>query len=270
MTKILSLMLLWSVIGMPHIGMAAKKKSGQDKLAPEAYMRLTRSQSSEVLTEVLEVKPTIPRGASDILADYEAEMGFISRHFSGELAAISQAFAKGQLTREQAEYLSRALYQVTMIQLELLDTWHGMLEQDLAQTSAIGEQPQIRSAGQTLVLPLPFSSLQLDPSLTQYLELRPKQVGAIQNIMAEAGRELTPLMADLKTMRKRLAVATQNGHPNQKQVQSLTLAQTHLLSKIIAANSQMQIRISRVLNPDQRRKLEEVKQQNELWELKGE
>lgn len=269
MTKILSLMLLWSVIGIPHIGMA-KIKSGQDKLAPEVYLRLTRSQSSEVLTKVLEVTPTIPRGASDILADYEAEMGYISRHFSGELAAISQAFTKGQLTREQAEYLSRALYQVTMIQLELLDTWHGMLEQDLAQASAIDEEPQIRSAGQTLVLPLPFSSLQFDPSLAQYLELRPKQVVAIQNIMAEVGGELRPLMADLNTTKQRLAIATQNGHPNQQQVRSLALAQNHLLTKIIAANSQMQIRISRVLNPEQRRKLEKVKQQDELWELKGE
>jgi hypothetical protein len=77
-------------------------------------------------------------------------------------------------------------------------------------------------------------------------------------------------MAELNATREKLELATRSGHPDQKQIRSLALVQARLLTKLVAEDTDLQGRISRLLNSDQRRKLEKLKQANEVSDLRGE
>jgi hypothetical protein len=46
---------------------------------------------------------------------------------------------------------------------------------------------------------LPFSSLQLNPSLVEYLNLSQSQVEAIQQLMLQEQQNLEPVMTELRT-----------------------------------------------------------------------
>jgi hypothetical protein len=76
-------------------------------------------------------------------------------------------------------------------------------------------------------------------------------------------------MAELDATRQKLAMATRNAHPDQKQISSLALTQAHLLTKLVAENADLQAKISRLLNSEQRRKIEKLKQGNEVSSLRG-
>jgi Spy/CpxP family protein refolding chaperone len=141
------------------------------------------------------------------------------------------------------------------------------LEHDIAATSAAPKDSAPAQRGQAVVLALPFSSLQLDPSLAQYLSLNPQQVSAIQNLMSRERSKIEPLMAQFRTTQQELMV-TQSSQSreesNDKKVQLLADAQAHLLSKLIAANWRLQADLSELLSPEQRKKLDEIKRSREL------
>jgi hypothetical protein len=77
-------------------------------------------------------------------------------------------------------------------------------------------------------------------------------------------------MAELDASRQKLEMATRNADPDQKQVRSLALKQARLLTKLVAENSHLQAKISRLLNSEQRRQIEKLRQGNELSSLRGE
>ena len=77
-------------------------------------------------------------------------------------------------------------------------------------------------------------------------------------------------MAELDATRQKLEVATRSAHPDQKQIRSLALIQARLLTKLVAEDTDLQGKISRLLNSEQRRKIEKLKQANELSDLRGE
>ncbi len=242
----------------------------EEKTGPDIPIAPEKQQNNVALNEILATPPAIPRGPRDVLADYERDMDKVTGRLSAELASISQASAKGQLTREQAEYLSHERYQVAMMQFQLLSAWHAILVQDLDEADAKGANAGSGGTGASLVVPLPFSSLQLNPSLAQYLGLSPEQVSAIQDLMSSARRHLAPLMDEMATTRQRLAAATNSVHTDQEQVHGLAVAQARLLARLIAANSELQVKIGRVLNPQQRRKLQQIQQPSELGLLEAE
>jgi hypothetical protein len=158
--------------------------------------------------------------------------------------------ANGQIPREQGDYLARERYQIATMKFQLLSALHAILEQSVAQASAAQTKDNPLPAGQALVLSLPFSSLQLNSSLAQYLELTPEQSSAIRQVMARDRPYVVPLMAELDATRQKLAMATQNAHPDQKQISSLALMQAHLLTKLVTENADLQAEISHLLNPD--------------------
>jgi hypothetical protein len=77
-------------------------------------------------------------------------------------------------------------------------------------------------------------------------------------------------MAELDGTRQKLEMATRNAHPDQKQISSLALTQARLLTKLVAENADLQAKISRLLNSEQRRKIEKLRQGNEVSSLRGE
>jgi Spy/CpxP family protein refolding chaperone len=178
---------------------------------------------------------------------------------------------EGELPSEQGEYLARERYQIATMQFQLLSALHAILEQSVSQAAtAQTKDDPVLPAGQALVLSLPFSSLQLNSSLAQYLELTPEQMSAITRVMASERPYVTPLMAELDATRQKLAMATQNAQPDQKQISSLALREAQLLTNLVAENADLQAKISRLLNSEQRSKIEKLKQGNEVSSLRSE
>jgi Spy/CpxP family protein refolding chaperone len=268
----IAILVLSSIAGSQAFGVTGRTDA--DIPAPDVpdVQYFVAPQDNAVLTEVLRVEPQLPRGPNDILEDYEAEMAKITSRMSHELGEICEAMAKGELPSEQGEYLARERYQIATMQFQLLSALHAILEQSVAQasTAQAKDDPVPPPAGQALVLSLPFSSLQLNSSLAQYLELTPEQMSAITRVMASERPYVTPLMAELDATRQKLARATQNAHPDQKQISSLALTQAQLLTKLVAENADLQAKISRLLNSEQRMKIERLRQGNEVSSLRGE
>jgi Spy/CpxP family protein refolding chaperone len=107
---------------------------------------------------------------------------------------------------------------------------------------------------------LPFSSLQLNPSLSEYLSLTPPQVAAIQQMMVfERRQSLDPLMRQLRFTREKL-LAIGSDRMNEKEIKGLAQAEAALLAKLIVANARIQSRIYKLLSPDQQKKLGDLQQ----------
>jgi Spy/CpxP family protein refolding chaperone len=262
--------LVLSLIAGPQTFGAVVNQTDEGSGAPEVQKYSVAPENNLVLTEVVRAEPQLPRGPNDILEDYEAEMAKITSQISHELGAICEAIAKGQLSGEQGEYLARERYQIATMQFQLFSALHAILEQSVAQASAAQTKDDPSPIRQALVLALPFSSLQLNSSLAQYLELTPEQSSAITQVMARERPYVAPLMAELDATRQKLEMATRNAHPDQKQISSLALTQAHLLTKLVAENADLQAKISRLLNSEQRRKIEKLRQDNEVSGLRAE
>jgi hypothetical protein len=238
---------------------AVVDQNDADVPAPEVQQYFPAPQTNEALTEVLNVNPQLPRGPNEILEDYEAEMAKITSRMSNELGEICQG-----------EYLARERYQIAMMQYQLFSAWHAILEQAVTQASAAQIKDDPSPTEQAIVVALPFSSLQLNSSLEQYLELTPEQSSAIRQVMARERPYVVPLMAEFNATRQKLEMATRSSHPDQKQIRSLALIQARLLTKLVAEDADLQGKISRLLNSEQLRKIEKLKQANEVSDLRGE
>jgi Spy/CpxP family protein refolding chaperone len=104
---------------------------------------------------------------------------------------------------------------------------------------------------------LPFSSLQLNPSLAAYLSLTSSQVEAIQQVMMREQHSLEPLMMQLRTTREKL-LAIGSEHVNEKELKALADTEASLLARLIVANARMQSKIYKILSPDQQKKLSDL------------
>jgi Spy/CpxP family protein refolding chaperone len=262
--------LVLSFLAGPRSFGAAADQTDADIPAPDVLKYIPAAETNETLTELLGVNAQLPRGPNDILEDYEGEMAKIANRMSNELGEIRQAMANDQLSREQGESLARERYQVAMMQYELFSAWHAILEQDVTRVSAAQTNHDPSATEQALVVPLPFSSLQLNSSLERYLELTPEQSSAIRQVMAGERPYVGPLMAEFNATRQKLRLASRGTHPDQKQIRSLALTQARLLTKLVAEDADLQRKISQLLNAEQRRKVEKLKEANEVSDLRGE
>jgi hypothetical protein len=209
------------------------------------------------------VRSARPTSQTDLLQEYEAQMEAVFSRFNGELDALSQAVEKGNMTREQADRTSWRKYQVARMQFQLFSALHTTLQQETTEKTA---QERLISRGQneTVVVALPFSSLQVNPPLSQYLRLTRSQIVAIQKLMSEERPNVEPLTAHLSVIGERLAVSRRREFANEEEVRTLSTAQTALLNKLMAANSRMQAKLRNLLTPEQRRRLDLLKRANHL------
>jgi hypothetical protein len=90
--------------------------------------------------------------------------------------------------------MSAEQYQLTHMQFELLSLWRGIEEQDSARVPDVEAKPDSTQESEVVMVALPFSSFQLNPSLATYLSLTPSQVEAIQRVMMWEQHSLEPLM----------------------------------------------------------------------------
>jgi Spy/CpxP family protein refolding chaperone len=232
------------------------------------HITIARSSAdyAHVSADLPATTAVIPRGPRDVLRDYELEMASIAAQLSMDLGTISNAVSTGQITREQGEYVIGERYQVAMMQFQLFDALHSVLEADIAGTPAVPTEPAPSSSGEMVVVAMPFSSLQLDPSLVEYLGLSPTQVGSIQRLMDQERPKTELLMRELRTVRAELGVAIRQSQNNDNggAARSLAAKQARLLKQLMRGNSRLQRRIDEVLDAQQRKKLDTFKHTGEV------
>ena len=199
----------------------------------------------------------VPDDPKQVLQDYDSLMVALTQKFSGTLATIADAVKRGDLSSEQAREMSAEQYQVTHMQFELLSLWRGIEEQDSARIPAVEAKPDSTQGNEVVMVALPFSSFQLNPSLATYLSLTPSQVEAIQRVMMWEQHSLEPLMTQLRTTRERL-LAIGSKHLNAKQVKALAETEASMLARLIVANARMQSKIFNILNAEQQKKLSDL------------
>jgi len=186
--------------------------------------------------------------------DYQAAMMVITQRFSATLAAIAEAVQQGKINSAQGKEMSAEQYQLTQMQFELLSLWREIEREDVARIPDAPVKPAPTQDGEIVMVALPFSSLQLNPSLSEYLSLTPSQVAAVQQVMVLERQSLQPLMTQLRITREKL-LAIGSDRMNEKEIKSLAQAEAALLAKLIVANARMQSKIYRILSPDQQKKL---------------
>jgi len=189
--------------------------------------------------------------------DYEEAMIAITERFSATLAAIAEAVQQGKISTEQGKEMSTEQYQVTHMQFELLSLWRQIEQEDVARIPDAPASPAPTQDTEIVMVALPFSSLQLNPSLADYLSLTPSQVTAIEEVMVREHKSLQPLKTQLRITREKL-LAINGSAMNEKEVKSLAQAEAALLAKLIVANARIRSKIYGVLAPDQQRKLHDL------------
>ena len=222
--------------------------------------RVTQLSVSDVENSPLSAQPTSPAAPSEqklTPKDYEAVMLAVTQRFSATLAAIAEAVQQGKLGSEQAKEASAEQYQLAQMQFQLLSLWREIEEEDVARTSDSPANPAPAQDGEIVMVALPFSSLQLNPSLSEYLSLTPPQVAAIQQVMLRERQNQQPLMTQLRITREKL-LAIGSDRMNEKEIKGLAQAEAALLARLIVANARMQSKIYEVLSPDQQRKLSDL------------
>ena len=211
----------------------------------------------QAVRNVLTNTAIVPNDPKQVLQVYDSLMIALTQKFSATLATIAEAVKRGEVSSEQAREMSAEQYQLTHMQFELLSLWRGIEEQDSARIPDVEAKPDSTQQSEVVVVALPFSSLQLNPSLASYLSLTPSQVETIQQVMMREQHSLEPLMTQLRTTRERL-LAIGSEHLNAKQVKALADTEASLLARLIVANARMQSKIYKILSPEQRKKLSDL------------
>ena len=185
------------------------------------------------------------------LPAYDSTLMAITEKFTGTIAAISDAIKSGEITTDQGRELSAEQYQIVQMQFELVSLWRQMEEKDSAKTPSVDPRQQ----NEAVVVALPFPSLQLNPSVTEYLALTPSQVDTIHRLMAQGQQSAEPLMKQLRATQERLIASV---HMSESEMKSLADTEAGALGKLIVANARMQSKIYKVLSPDQQKKLNDL------------
>jgi hypothetical protein len=231
------------------------------------------AENAHVLPDLVAAPPVIPLGPGDLLRDYELAMASIAERLSMDLAVISNAVGTGQITRAQGEFTSGERYQVATMQFQLLSALHAMLDADIARTPPVRTDSTTSSAGDLVLVAMPFSSLELSPSLVEHLGLTPSQVRSIQELMDQERPTTEALMHELRTISGELGAALQQSQNNENegtpQRQKLAATQARLLKQLMRANSRLQRRINDVLDPQQRKKLDSFKRTSDVTVAEG-
>src|SRR5689334_8481293 len=131
MKKLRGLFLAAAVFATPLMA-AGNDSSAIDTTSISATTQVKPSNS---LQEALSVPSAAPLGPRDLIAEYENGMSDVGNRMASDLASISEAVQKKELTREEAEAIIGERYKLAMMQFQLLSALHDMAVEDLAQSS---------------------------------------------------------------------------------------------------------------------------------------
>jgi hypothetical protein len=253
-TKLFFLLLLLAAVASRALAAA----DGDDRNVHRGTSQLLVTLVDDLAVKNEPPSPAVvPNDPKQVLQDYDSLMIALTQKFSATLATIADAVKRGEVSGEQAREMSAEQYQVTHMQFELLSLWRGIEEQDSARIPDVEAKPDSTEESEVVMVALPFSSLQLNPSLAAYLSLTSSQVEAIHQVMMREQHSLEPLMTTLRTTREKL-LAIGSEHLNEKQVKALADTEASLLARLIVANARMQSSIYKLLSPDQQKKLSDL------------
>jgi Spy/CpxP family protein refolding chaperone len=254
-TKLFCSVLLLAAAVAP--GALAAADESEKNVRTRTGQSLVTPVEDPAITNVPTSPAVVANDPKQALLDYDSAMIAIAQKFSATLAAIAEAAKRGELSSEQAIEMSAQQYQLSHMQFELISLWRGIQEQDLARNPDVQADPDPREESEVVTVALPFSSLQLNPSLAKYLNLTPTQVVAIQQVMMREQRSFEPLITELRITREKL-LAIGSEHTNGKQVKALADAEASLLAKLIVVNARIQSKIYKILSPEQQKKLSDL------------
>jgi hypothetical protein len=249
----LPLLLLATVVP----GALAAADEAETKAHSRSDSVLVSPVEDPAVTNALTNTAIAPDDPKQVLQDYDSLRIALTQKFSATLATIADAAKRGDLSSEQAREMSAEQYQLTQMQFELLSLWRGIEEQDLARIPDVEPQPDSTQGSEVVMVALPFSSFQLNPSLATYLSLTPSQVEAIQRVMMWEQHSVEPLMTELRTTREKL-LAIGSEHLNEKQVKALADTEASMLARLIVAKVRMRSKIYKILSPDQQKRLSDL------------
>jgi hypothetical protein len=248
-----SLLLLAAVV--PRL-LAAADEGERNSHTGRGQSLITRVEDSPI-TNVPRSPAVTANDPKQALLDYDSLMIALTQKFSATLETIAESVQRGELSSEQAREMSAEQYQLTHMQFELLSLWRGFEEQDLSRVPDFQPSPDPGQKSEVVTVALPFSSLQLNPSLANYLNLTPTQVEAIRQVMTREQSSFEPLITELRVTRDKL-VAIGSEHINEKQVKALADTEASLLARLIVANARMQSKIYKILSAEQQKKLSDL------------
>jgi LTXXQ motif family protein len=243
-------------IVIPSVALSATDdaKANDQIRAPRSPISESENSSSRIHSTSPDVRTSEQQEKPE---DYEGAMMAITQRFSATLAAIAEAVQQGKINSEQGKEMSAEQYQLTQMQFELLSLWREIEPEDVARIPDAPAKPAPTQDSEIVMVALPFSSLQLNPSLSAYLSLKPSQVAAIEQVMVRERQSQQPLMTQMRITREKL-LATSGDRMDEKEVKSLAQAEAALLARLIVANARMQSKIYRILSPDQQKKLSDL------------
>jgi hypothetical protein len=210
------------------------------------------------------VTPDSTLQPQDALNEYEEQMALVTIQTYAELGQIVQAVREGQISSDQAKHLTRRCYELSIIRLQFLDTLHQIVETTIAKEDPPAQpeeqKPGIQISGETLVVAPPARSVEIPESMAGHLELTPPQIVVIEARVTEEQKEIQPLLQQLSQNRRALAIATRTKRSSNSHIQKLAVEQSHILRRLIIANSSLQRDIYDILTDAQRAKLDEMGQ----------
>jgi Spy/CpxP family protein refolding chaperone len=210
------------------------------------------------------VTPDLAPQPQDSLNAYEQQMAIVTVQTYTELAQIAEALHSGQVSSERAEYLTRRCFELGVVRLQFLDTLHLIAESKLSREAAPDNSEeqthQMEASGETLIVP-PAFSLKIPESVVKSLGLTPPQIAIIQVRIAEAQREIQPLLQRLLEHKKEIVIATHTKQPSNRRIRKLAVEQSRILQQLIVANSRLQQNIYSILTAEQRQKLDSTDQE---------
>jgi hypothetical protein len=254
MKLFVSLLLLSAAVAPDALAAA---DGGDRNVHPGRGQLLVTTVDDQAVKNVPTSPAVVPNDPKQVLQDYDSLMIALTQKFSATLATIAEAVKRGEVSSEQAREVSAEQYQLTHMQFELLSLWRGFEEQDSARIPDVEAKPASMQDSEVVMVALPFSSLQLNPSLATYLSLTSSQVEAIQQVMMREQHSLEPLMTALRTAREKL-LAIGSEHVNEKELKAVADTEASLLARLIVANARMQSKIYKLLSPEQQKKLSDL------------
>ena len=193
---------------------------------------------------------------------YPEQLEAVLEAMTAELGEIAQAAHEGKISRAQAEYLSLERYYVALTRFQFLRTMHqdppqGNQAESYAQANSV---PQIPSA--SVIVPPRTCSPDIPEQLVSYLELSPAQVEAFRARVNDECKQVEPLMERLEGSRRKEISIKLSGTFDAQEAQALAAEQSGIIQQLIAANSQLEIKLYSMLTSEQQRKVDGLLRQS--------
>jgi hypothetical protein len=105
-------------------------------------MTTTAPTKTPNITETPSIDSQAPLTPRNLLKEYEKQMVLVTQTTCEELVQIAEAVHNGQISSEQAEYLSGQRLELGLIRLQYLDTMHQILDTRIQKDTRPGSEKQ--------------------------------------------------------------------------------------------------------------------------------